>query len=209
MVLVDNGVNIGVKRQQLMDCLVDYVENSPHFYKNVDKAAEGERADRKNRIVPAAGPGFRDLGRRGLKAVEETAASNETGLKEEKEELRDRTGHSRTEKPAGAPGGKNGAAQGERTGARFSVLSRKKKEEGSGESSPREERDKGRNGDELARSSEDRRESLDQIAAGREGGKREEPSSGQTEKEGLQRAKKELKPEDLKLLGDILQEYLT
>ena len=67
MVLVDNGVNIGVKRQQLMDCLVDYVENSPHFYKNVDKAAEGERADRKNRIVPAAGPGFRDLGRRGLR----------------------------------------------------------------------------------------------------------------------------------------------
>ena len=106
MVLVDNGVNIGVKRQQLMDCLVDYVENSPHFYKNVDKAAEGERADRKNRIVPAAGPGFRDLGRRGLKAVEETAASNETGPKEEKEELRDRTCHSRTEKPAGAPGEK-------------------------------------------------------------------------------------------------------
>ena len=50
---------------------------------------------------------------------------------------------------------------------------------------------------------------LDQIAAGREGGKREEPSSRQTEKEGLQRAKKEMKPEDLKLLGDILQEYLT
>lgn len=95
----------------------------------------------------------------------------------------------------------------------FSVLSRKKgedrKEEGSGESSPREERDKDRNGDELARSIEYLRESLDQIAAGREGGKREEPSSRQTEKEGLQRAKKELKPEDLKLLGDILQEYLT
>ena len=63
--------------------------------------------------------------------------------------------------------------------------------------------------DELARSIEYLRESLDQIAAGREGGKREEPSSRQTEKEGLQRAKKELKPEDLKLLGDILQEYLT
>lgn len=39
MVLVDNGVNIGVKRQQLMDCLVDYVENSPHFYKSVDNSA--------------------------------------------------------------------------------------------------------------------------------------------------------------------------
>ena len=75
MVLVDNGVNVGVKRQQLMDCLVDYVENSPHFYKNVDKTAEGERADRKSRMLQAAaGPGFRDLGRKGLKAVEETAA---------------------------------------------------------------------------------------------------------------------------------------
>lgn len=78
-----------------------------------------------------------------------------------------------------------------------------------GRAAPGRNRDKDRNGDELARSIEYLRESLDQIAAGREGGKREEPSSRQTEKEGLQRAKKELKPEDLKLLGDILQEYLT
>ena len=34
LVLVDNGANVGLKRQQLADCLVDYVENSPHFYKN-------------------------------------------------------------------------------------------------------------------------------------------------------------------------------
>lgn len=145
--------------------------------------------------------------------MEETAASNETGPKEEKEELRDRTCHSRTEKPAGAPGGKNGAAQGERTGARFSDFIQEKGGGPEGRrirgEQPPEERDKDRNGDELARSIEYLRESLDQIAAGREGGKREEPSSRQTEKEGLQRAKKELKPEDLKLLGDILQEYLT
>ena len=169
--------------------------------------------DRKSRIVPAAGPGFRGSGRNGLKAVEEAAASNEADPKEEKEELRDRNVRFRAEKSAGASGGKNGAAQGERTGARFSVLPRKKEEarkDGDpGENSSREERDKDRDGDELARSIEYLRESLDQIAAGREGGKREETCSRQTEKDGIQRAKKELKPEDLKLLGDILQEYLT
>ncbi|MGI5982294.1 MAG: hypothetical protein ACOX8F_02455 [Sakamotonia sp.] len=214
MVLVDNGVNVGVKRQQLMDCLVDYVENSPHFYKNVDKTAEGERADRKSRMLQAAaGPGFRDLGRKGLKAVEETAASGEAGQEAGKEEFRGRTRCLHTEKAAGTAGGKDGSAQRERAGARFSVLSRKREEERN-EEAPREngtkeERDKTQNGDELARSIEYLRESLDQIAAGREGGKREEPSSRPDEKDGLQRAKKELKPEDLKLLGDILQEYLT
>ena len=125
MVLVDNGVNIGVKRQQLMDCLVDYVENSPHFYKNVDKAARGRTGGQEKPDRPGSGSRLQGSGKKGIKGCEETAASNETGPKEEKEELRDRTGHSRTEKPAGAPGGKNGAAQGERTGARFSVLSRK------------------------------------------------------------------------------------
>lgn len=31
MIFVDNGANVSAKRQQLSDCLVDYVENSPHF----------------------------------------------------------------------------------------------------------------------------------------------------------------------------------
>ena len=111
------------------------------FIKNVDKAAEGERADRKNRIVPAAGPAV-DLGRRGLKAVEETAASNETGPKEEKEELRDRTCHSCTEKPQRERLGKKMEPPRER-GLEPGFLfypgkgGRTRKEEGSGESSPR------------------------------------------------------------------------
>ena len=88
--------------------------------------------------------------------MEETAASNETGPKEEKEELRDRTCHSRTEKPAGAPWGKKWSRPGrEDWSPVFCFIQEKgedRKEEGSGESSPREERDKDRNGDELARS---------------------------------------------------------
>lgn len=65
LAFVDNVIGAGTKRKQLADHLVDYVENSPHFYKNVDKAAEGERADRKNRIVPQRsrlqGPGKKGI----------------------------------------------------------------------------------------------------------------------------------------------------
>lgn len=50
--------------------------------------------------------------------------------------------------------------------------------------------DKDRNGDELARSIEYLRESLDQIAAGREGGKREEPSSQADRKGGASESQK-------------------
>ena len=36
LAFVDNGIGAGTKRKQLADHLVDYVENSPHFYKSVD-----------------------------------------------------------------------------------------------------------------------------------------------------------------------------
>ena len=39
LAFVDNGISAGTKRKQLADHLVDYVENSPHFYKSVDNSA--------------------------------------------------------------------------------------------------------------------------------------------------------------------------
>lgn len=39
LAFVDNGIGAGTKRKQLADHLVDYVENSPHFYKSVDNSA--------------------------------------------------------------------------------------------------------------------------------------------------------------------------
>ena len=42
MVLVDNSVNVSLKRQQLMDCLTDYVDNTPHFFRSVDKSANAD-----------------------------------------------------------------------------------------------------------------------------------------------------------------------
>ena len=198
MVLTDNGANISAKRQQLADCLVDYVENSPHFCKNVEKLSDG--TDKRNKVsIVSARSRFRDSGKKAESAVDESAAA----------------GSSSTEKPlaAAAAGGRKGAGgtestPGDRQAGRFSILPRKretgKKEEGYAVSG----------GDELTRSIEYLRESLDQIAASREQLRRETgPESGKKnmspEKEGLQRAQKELKPEDIRLLGEILQEYLT
>ena len=47
LVLVDNGVNASLKRQQLMDTLVDYVENSPHFHKPGGKLQESFDVDKR------------------------------------------------------------------------------------------------------------------------------------------------------------------
>lgn len=216
LVLMDNGANIAAKRQQLADCLVDYVENSPHFYKSVDKLLENGDLDKRSKAAAGIGkPRLRELGRKGTKAVEEIAAGEETDPGTGKEEAEGRNSRLHIEKgEAKAEPGKSGNAQTERQGGRFSVLSRKK---GGGEDpvpAAAGARDEGRpaNGgdDELAKSIEYLRESLDQIAAGREQIRREiSLSARQPEKENLQRAKKELKPEDIKLLGEILQEYLT
>lgn len=217
LVLVDNGANIAVKRQQLADSLVDYVENSPHFYKSVDKLQESADIDKKSRAaVGAAKPRLREIGRKGMKAVEETAAGEETEPETGKEEVEERTGRFHIEKSAsGTETGKTGNAQRERQGGRFSVLSRRK-EDSREEPVPRSAgaHDTGRpaagNEDELAKSIEYLRESLDQIAASREQNRKETESPGRAaEKNGLERARRELKPEDLKLLGEILQEYLT
>ena len=54
-----------------------------------------------------------------------------------------------------------------------------------------------------------KQQSLDQIAASREKGSWDETASCQSKNEGMDKAKKELRPEDIRLLGEILQEYLT
>ena len=47
LAFVDNGIGAGTKRKQLADHLVDYVENSPHFYKSVDNSAYAGQERRK------------------------------------------------------------------------------------------------------------------------------------------------------------------
>ena len=62
--------------------------------------------------------------------------------------------------------------------------------------------------DEIAKSIEYLRQSLEQIAAGRDFARRDGAARPQ-EKAPSERVKKEWRQEDLKLLGELLQEYLT
>ena len=197
MVFVDNCVNISGKRQQLVDCLIDYVENSPHFYRSVDRAQENADMERKGKA------GIREIGRKGAK-ITGTAAGRDAV---------DRDAAFR-ETAAVTEGGIDNKNLGERqnSNGRLSVLSRKKdrKESAVHQVKTEEPRQKSESReDELSKSIDYLKQSLEQIAASREQGMREVQASGSSENGSVDRAKKELKPEDLKLLGEILQEYLT
>jgi len=205
LVFVDNGSNISGKRQYLVDSLVDYVENSPHFYRGVDnrRMADGLRSTDKGM----------EANRR------ENALKNERAIDEQKAETKNVVAERKK------------ALRGERRHNRLTVLSKKRdlreQELRTEQESPQEKaesqtaaaradmsRPDGKrmvsyNEEELARSIDYLRQSLDQIAASREQSSRETPEQESVEKRGNERAKKELKPEDLKFLGELLQEYLT
>ena len=161
LVLVDNGANISLKRQQLMDALVDYVENMPHFN--------------------------RTSGKQHASAEKEEAESGKVG--EEK---------------------------------RLSLLSRKKghkepvvRQAVSGKERPQHvskaDNNATREEGELAKSIDSLKQSLEQIAASRERerDRRDLQVVKSPDHEKTDRAKKELSAEDLKFLGELLQEYLT
>ncbi|MCI8511340.1 MAG: hypothetical protein HFE83_05005 [Lachnospiraceae bacterium] len=213
LVLVDNGANIAIKRQQLSDCLVDYVENSPHFYKSVDKVQDnGLGMDKKNTSVSlAAKPRLRELRR--SEASAETAAGEDTTAYAGKEKAEEKAGRFHIEKTVDKPesrkaGSPMDGAREERQGAKISVLSKKK--ENRPEVQPQAlERAAPVKDVELAKSIEQLRQSLEQIAAGREQPRPEGRETRPSGKPGLERAKRGLKPEDVKLLGELLQEYLT
>ena len=197
IVLVDNSVNTSGKRQQLVDCLIDYVENSPHFYRSVDRAQENAEMERKGKA------GIREIGRKSVKAVEGRDAA-----------ARDIVGRDAATRETAVTEGMDSKNSNERQSgsSRLAVLSRKKdrKEPAVRQVKTEESRPKAESSeDELSKSIDYLKQSLEQIAASREQGKRDSQSNGPAEGSSVDRAKKELKPEDLKLLGEILQEYLT
>ena len=137
--------------------------------------------------------GIREIGRKGAKSVE----GRDTVVRE-------------TAATEGADSKNSGERQ--NGSSRLSVLSRKKdrKEPTVRQVKTEEPRQKIENReDELTKSIDYLKQSLEQIAASREQGKREVQTGSASENNSVDRAKKELKPEDLKLLGEILQEYLT
>lgn len=221
MVLVDNGANISTKRQQLSDCLVDYVENSPHFYKNVDKQGSEAEGDRKRKIPALAitKPRVRDLRReerKGAKALEEIAAGEDDSMMNDIGQTTERTGRFHIEKEKAGktedlPQDKSTKSLSDRQGGKFSVLSRKR-DNRQERTVPPLENGKARDEampdeDELTGSIERLRESLEQIAASRESTRRDIVKT--KERGAAEKTKKELRPEELKLLGEILQDYFS
>ena len=207
LVFVDNGVNTTGKRQQLADYLVDYVENSPHFYRIVDKTSDSKTG-------ALSRGGIRTIGRKNRTSLYESAAGEDAGISAGSDVVREsREGK---ESKAGLSGAAvenivTGKAHRQKQNRKFSVLKksdRKDAEKRSGEAETSVQ-DGHANGDELTRSISYLKQSLDQIAASRENGTWDEKSSCQQKNEGLDKARKQLKPEDIQLLGEILQEYLT
>ena len=205
MVLVDNSVNISLKRQQLMDCLVDYVDNTPHFFRSVDKSANAESTERRGKTVAEASKfRLREMGNKKLKVVEETAVSGPDLESDKDKALLESKKSYKKDKAAEQ--------------RKFSVLGRKKKRnEPIIDSSENHLRIGGQENREMAPEEELRKsidglkQSLEQIAASRELTRTENKSASAKNPEngGTERTHREFSQEDLKFLGELLQEYLT
>lgn len=214
LVLVDNGANISLKRQQLEDGLIDYVENSPHFYKaggntmdsaDMERRLSGKASEQKARL--------HGLGRNRRKAAENDVENENRGIGLEIGEVAAAdVGYSMA---SVEPAAENHSIVGTKRqeGKKLPLLSRKKgrkepvaagiqKNSGVPESARTQEA-------ELAKSIDSLKQSLDQIAASREQTRRELQVVRTPDNEKLEKARKELSPEDLKFLGELLQEYLN
>lgn len=214
MIFVDNGANVSAKRQQLSDCLVDYVENSPHFYRAVDRAEDAAEAEKKEKlsILKPTKAKVREIrreeGKAGKEQIERMSGEAEPFLDGDSEdEDKGRKGLLQSEREK-AGQKKDGKQLAERSGGRFSLLSRKKDGErefasanGNAEMTAME------NGDELEKSIRYLKESLEQIAASREADRKDGLKT--QDKQSGDKAKRTLHPEELKLLGEILQEYFS
>ena len=185
LVFVDNGSNISGKRQYLVDSLVDYVENSPHFYRGVDnrRMADGLRSTDKETEA-------KDVIAERKKTLRGERRHNRLTVLSKKRDMRGQELQAEQENTKQKAESQTAAARADtnRTDGQRMVSY---------------------NETELARSIDCLKQSLDQIAASREQSSRETPEPESVEKRGNERAKKELKPEDLKFLGELLQEYLT
>ncbi|MBR6614508.1 MAG: hypothetical protein IKK95_00845 [Lachnospiraceae bacterium] len=188
MVLVDNSVNVSLKRQQLMDCLVDYVDNTPHFFRSVDKSANVDSSDRRGKSVAEASKSrLREMGNKKLKVVEETAVGDTTAKGDRKKFL----GLSRKKGKGEAISGGVGI---ERDGKVATEVSQELTHE-----------------EELRKSIDGLKQSLEQIAASRAVVRADVKTvspKGQ-ENGSSELAHREFSQEDLKFLGELLQEYWT
>ena len=188
MVLVDNRVNFSLKRRQLTDFLTDYVDNMPHFFRSVDKSSNAEGVERRGKTVAESSKfRLREMGNKSLKVVDETAVGNAVGSVERKR----------------FPGLKRKKGKAEAAIGNVSNKSMVKSVQEVGQELTHEE--------ELRKSIDGLKQSLEQIAASREVTRVDMKTASQKEQEngGTERVRREFSQEDLKFLGELLQEYLT
>ena len=173
MVLVDTSVNISVKRQQLMDCLVDYVDNTPHFFRSVDKSASVETMERREN--------------KNLKVVEKLVPEGVDGKIEQRKFPKLKQRKRKMEAVLGSVETKQAVKN-------MPGMNREFTQE-----------------EELRKSIDGLKQSLEQIAASQESLRTDvKAKSLQAQDGGVQeKVRRELSPEDLKVLGELLQEYLT
>ncbi len=167
LVLVDNSVNISLKRQQLADCLVDYMENSPHFSRPMEKSSSSEPVERRVSNT---------------KSNAETSSKHVSILSMKKER----------KKPT----------------VRQTAMDKLSKNSGSfGKMDLEPVDDMQKKEDELRKSIDGLKQSLEQIAVARE----ETQKGTQVVKAAEDRGqvRKELSPENIKFLEEILQEYFS
>ena len=240
LVLVDNGANISLKRQQLADALVDYVENSPHFYRAGGQSSEGNETERRW-VGSVVGQkerlrGIAKYRRNVMDEIEETGNGDHEAAAADAKNM---SGVVRMDAAEKEDHG-NEKKRSEKHVPRLSRRLRRKAlvanngmkmEEGAVENMREHDGGSGQNGrcmtvgagimepktmdgkriqeEELAQSIDSLKQSLDQIAACREQARRELQVVKSSEQERVERARKELSAEDLKFLGELLQEYLT
>ena len=188
MVLVDNSVNVSLKRQQLMDCLTDYVDNTPHFFRSVDKSANAEGVERSGKTVAESSKfRLREMGNKNLKVVDETAVGNAEGTSERKRFPGLKRKKGKAEAVIGGIGNKSAVKSVQEVGQELT------------------------HEEELRKSIDGLKQSLEQIAASREVTRVDMKTASQKEQEngGTERVHREFSQEDLKFLGELLQEYLT
>lgn len=208
LVLIDNGVNLSLKRQQLTDTLVDYVENSPHFHKPGGNLQEMTEADRRfSGTASEQKERLRGLGRNRKQWENETSDRTVEGTDgiceamEEDDQSTEKKQAIRRIPLLERKKGHHGSTKEHmiRTGSKDSNVSGNEVK-GTEEAEVHDA--------ELTKSIDSLKRSLEQIAASREQSRRELQVVKSPEHEKMERARRELSEEDLKFLGELLQEYL-
>ncbi len=197
LVLVDNSVNISAKRQHLVESLIDYVDNTPHFFRSVDKSANPDGVETKSASVAESSKRrLREMERKTkkLKVVDEAYADG---------------GEENGNKLFSALSRKKGRKEPKVQG--MSVLQANGSVGSPGDYAAEQKNRVLTQEEELRRSIDGLKQSLEQIAASRDQSDSEGRSGAVKKKENgsLERARRELSQEDIKLLGELLQEYLT